>query len=126
MGNTKSSEKATTAPTNRWNDPKWLRKELKRAEAANSKRSEARAALPPGSSRARVTSANAAWSRAAEYRDLVGSRLAALEAALANRVDDCEAPVVSVRVVAMDVEGDDATVSAALRLAVAAIEGSES
>lgn len=31
--------------------------------------SEARRALPPGSSRARVTSANARWARACEHHD---------------------------------------------------------
>lgn len=49
--------------------------QLKKALAAAEKKSErlamARAALPAGSSRARVTSANAKWARAAEYRDLL-------------------------------------------------------
>lgn len=58
-----------------------LRRELARAEKASAKASGARAALPAGSSRARVTSANARWARAAEYRDDVSRRLAASEAA---------------------------------------------
>ena len=45
-------------------------KRLHAAEAASLRAAERRAALPAGSSRARVTSANAAWARAAEERDL--------------------------------------------------------
>jgi len=41
------------------------------------KASEARAALPPGSTRARVTTANARWARAAEERDRVAAQLTA-------------------------------------------------
>lgn len=48
---------------------------LVRAERASVKASEARAALPPGSTRARVTSANARWSRAAEHRDWCQERV---------------------------------------------------
>ncbi len=55
-------------------------RELKAAERASEKACAARAALPPGSSRARVTTANARWMRAAEYRDLVQARLAAIDA----------------------------------------------
>jgi hypothetical protein len=36
---------------------------------------DARAALPAGSSRARVTSANARWARAAEERDRIARQL---------------------------------------------------
>lgn len=57
-----------------------LRRELRKAESASAQASETRRALPAGSSRARVTSANARWSRAAEYRDLLAKRLADLEA----------------------------------------------
>lgn len=42
---------------------------LARAEQKSQQLAERRAALPPGSSRARVTSANARWARAAEHRD---------------------------------------------------------
>lgn len=64
-----------------WNDPVWLAAELIRAEAVSMKRAEARAALSPGSSRARVTTANAKWKTAAEYRDRVAARLAELRGA---------------------------------------------
>ena len=47
---------------------KHLRKLLARAEKDSARCAAARAALPPGSSRARVTSANAKWMRAAEAR----------------------------------------------------------
>ena len=46
-----------------------LRRELRAAEAASLKASDARMALPPGSSRARVTTANSRWMRKAEDRD---------------------------------------------------------
>lgn len=52
--------------------------ELVRARRASATATERRAELPAGSSRARVTTANARWSRAAEYRDLCESRLEAL------------------------------------------------
>jgi hypothetical protein len=44
---------------------KALRREMARAEKSSAKASEARYALPAGSSRARVTTANARWMRAA-------------------------------------------------------------
>ena len=54
-------------------------KKLERLYAAAEKKSarlaEARANLPPGSTRARVTSANARWARAAEARDLLARKL---------------------------------------------------
>lgn len=53
-------------------------KRLHAAEAASLKRAEARAALPPGSTRARVTTANAQWARAAEDRDRCQEYLARL------------------------------------------------
>lgn len=43
---------------------------LAAAQRACDKRTAARAALPAGSSRARVTTANARWARACEQRDL--------------------------------------------------------
>jgi hypothetical protein len=49
-----------------------LRRELERyldAQAASTRAQDARAALPPGSTRARVTSANARWAQLAEGRD---------------------------------------------------------
>ena len=53
-----------------------LAQQLVRAEAASLAACDARAALPPGSSRARVTTANARWARAAEHRDRVLQALA--------------------------------------------------
>ena len=58
---------------------KWLRAELKRAQKASEKVAAARGALPPGSTRARVTTANARWMRKAEYRDRIAKELATLE-----------------------------------------------
>lgn len=48
-----------------------------RAADASHRASEARRALPPGSSRARVTSANARWKSQAEERDRLGRELPA-------------------------------------------------
>lgn len=56
-----------------------LVRELVAAQARSTKASEARLALPAGSSRARVTTANARWMRASEERD---RREAALRVAL--------------------------------------------
>lgn len=58
-----------------------------RAADASQRAAVARAALPPGSSRARVTSANARWSSQAEERDRLARDLpadfvAAVDAAL--------------------------------------------
>lgn len=52
-----------------------LRKELARAKADSARLCERRASMPPGSSRARVTTLNAKWARVAEYRDLLLARL---------------------------------------------------
>lgn len=57
-----------------------LERELARAQAKSDKASEACRALPPGSTRARVTTANARWMRAAEARDRVLGMLAAAKA----------------------------------------------
>lgn len=46
-----------------------LEQQTKRTKAALERASEARRTLPPGSSRARGTSANARWMRAAEEHD---------------------------------------------------------
>lgn len=56
-----------------------LRKELSRLTRESLKASERRAALPPGSSRARVTTLNAKWARLAEARDRVAAQIADLE-----------------------------------------------
>lgn len=53
-----------------------LERELARLTAQSRRLSERRMALPPGSSRARVTSANARWARVAEARDRVAAQLA--------------------------------------------------
>jgi len=63
-----------------WNDLEWLRRELARAEAKSEGLSAIRAAMPPGSSRASVTTANSRWARDAEYRDSVRARIEELEA----------------------------------------------
>lgn len=47
-------------------DVKTLERQLKAAEKRLDKASQSRRDLPPGSSRARVTTANARWSAAAE------------------------------------------------------------
>lgn len=57
-----------------------LRRQLKLANAASLKAATARANLPAGSSRARVTSANAKWARKAEERDRLLAAVAELEA----------------------------------------------
>lgn len=57
-------------------DIKRLERELERAQKASAKASEARFALPAGSSRSRVTTANAKWMRAAEHRDRIAAQLA--------------------------------------------------
>ena len=56
-----------------------LRKELARLTAASEKASDARARLGPGSSRARVTTANARWARLAEARDRVAAQIREME-----------------------------------------------
>lgn len=48
---------------------------LRDAAAKSAKLAEARSNLPPGSSRARVTTANAKWTRAAEAREGLATRL---------------------------------------------------
>lgn len=57
---------------------KKLRRELKVANRASEKAAEARFKLEAGSSRARVTTANARWMRAAEHRDRLLAQLQAL------------------------------------------------
>lgn len=58
-----------------------LERLLQIAEERAAKASEARQSLPAGSSRARVTSANARWSSAAEERDRVWQQLEDYKAA---------------------------------------------
>lgn len=52
-----------------------LEKMLCDAQKKSDAAAQARAKLPPGSSRARVTSANARWARAAEHRDRLERQL---------------------------------------------------
>lgn len=52
-----------------------LRKALAKAQKQSMKCAERRHALPIGSSRARVTTANANWARAAEHRDRIADQL---------------------------------------------------
>lgn len=52
-----------------------LMRELARAEAAVERASARRRDLPPGSTRARVTTANARWMQAAEERDRIKEEL---------------------------------------------------
>lgn len=58
-----------------------IKRLLKAADRKSDRLSQARAALPAGTSRARVTTANARWSRAAEARDHLRVLLADAEAA---------------------------------------------
>lgn len=53
----------------RWDTLVELAKRLQAAERKSLKCAERRAALSPGGTRARVTTANADWARAAEHRD---------------------------------------------------------
>ena len=57
-----------------------LERDLAQAERASKRAAEARSRLPPGSSRARVTTANARWMRAAEHRDRILAQVEALRA----------------------------------------------
>lgn len=59
---------------------KTLRAMLVAAERKVTRTSEARRVLAPGSSRARVTSANARWARACDARDRILADIAAVEA----------------------------------------------
>ena len=52
-------------------------REYQEAERRSKAAMERRRALPPGSSRARVTTANANWARSAEHRDRIFERLRA-------------------------------------------------
>ena len=56
----------------------------RKAQAASERAMDARGALPPGSSRARVTTANARWASAAEHRDRVRDALHLAQAMLAS------------------------------------------
>lgn len=56
-----------------------LKKELAKAQAESLKAAAARHALPPGSSRARVTTANARWASAAEARDRIQEQIERME-----------------------------------------------
>jgi hypothetical protein len=56
-----------------------LKKAIVRAQARSMALATARASLPPGTSRARVTTANARWARAAEERDRILRRVEEME-----------------------------------------------
>ena len=59
---------------------------LYRAACVASRRaSEARQALPPGSSRAKVTTANARWTSAAEERERLGAEISPEDRARVDR-----------------------------------------
>ena len=58
------------------------RKLLAYAEKDSARACEARGRLPMGSSRARVTTANARWRSAAEHRDRLALKVAELEGTL--------------------------------------------
>lgn len=58
-------------------------KALAKAQAESTKASEARFALPAGSSRARVTTANARWMSKSEHRDRCAREVEEARAALA-------------------------------------------
>ena len=59
-------------------DIRAVEKRLERLTRESALAASARAALPPGSSRARVTSANARWARKAEAREQAAEELEAL------------------------------------------------
>jgi hypothetical protein len=59
-----------------------LRRTLAAAEKKVARASERRRAMPPSSSRARVTTANAKWATACEDRDRVLATLAEAEAGM--------------------------------------------
>lgn len=56
-----------------------LRRALRQVTRDSERAAAARAALPPGSSRARVTTANARWARHAEERDRLERQIAEME-----------------------------------------------
>ena len=66
-----------------------LRKALAAAQKKSLQWASRRAALPPGSSRARVTTANAKWGIAAEHRDRIS---VLLDAAIARQAAGGGAP----------------------------------
>jgi len=84
---------------------KKLRRELAKAEAASERASQARAALPPGSTRARVTSANARWASAAEYRDLLRGQLAEAEQHPGHTCPECGSDCIKIRSRQLDNDG---------------------
>jgi hypothetical protein len=59
---------------------KRLEKQYADAVKDSAKWAERRRSLPPGSTRARVTTANARWAQAAEHRDRLQEELAAMRA----------------------------------------------
>lgn len=65
-------------------------RDLQRAARDSLKWAERRAALPLGSSRARVTTANARWAQAAEERDRCEKRVAEILRGLPHLLPDRE------------------------------------
>lgn len=55
-----------------------LIRDLAKAQAASERASEARRNAAPGTSRAKITTLNARWARAAEHRDRLAAELAEL------------------------------------------------
>lgn len=80
------------------NEIKQLEKALADAQRKSIKCAERRHALPPGSSRARVTTANANWARAAEHRDRCSDRLDAAKAKLASESAKPAEPALAIEV----------------------------
>ena len=67
-------------------------RELAKADALSKKRCDARGALGAGSTRARITSANAAWMSAAEHRDRLAERLDRARTMLAAQTNGTKHP----------------------------------
>ncbi len=77
-------------------------RDLVASQKASAAAADARSRLPPGSSRARVTTANARWARAAEHRDrcakAVHDEIAAMEdAELIEQTNRAEAKLALAR-----------------------------
>ena len=63
-----------------------LERAMEKAQKASTRAMDSRGRLPAGSSRARVTTANANWARAAEHRDRISDLLDAARAAAGTQV----------------------------------------
>lgn len=75
-----------------------LEKKLAAAQKRSLEWAERRYRLPPGSSRARVTTANAEWARAAEHRDRLAEQLESARVAQATETAPAIAIVPSVSI----------------------------